>query len=365
MRVLYYGPFHKKRYQGGIWSISQDIKNNLHLFKERDVFIDFFSNSQIERTDKSKGKINLSNLRNFYKIKNNLTTLIKAKSYDVLHFNTSGKMAFLKEILLIKHLRNIYSSKIILHIHSSGFKKIFFNYNFLNKFIINKINKYIDLLIVLSESFKEELIIEGVKSEKVIVLYNFQNFITNKFNVFNNNSVKRLLFLGSINREKGILDLINAVSKINKDEYILNVAGKFIDSKTKKEILYFVKQNNLEKNIIFLGYIQGKGKKDILLNSDIMILPSYREGLPISILEGMAAGCAIIATEVGSIPEIIKKGENGFLFKPGNIDELRKYIENLLNNKVLLNKMKYNNICESEKYNINSFAENLVYIYKS
>ena len=365
MRVLYYGPFHKKRYQGGIWIISQDIKNNLRLFEEKNVFIDFFNNSQIERTDRSKGKITLSNLRNFYKIKSNLTTLIKSKSYDVLHLNTSGKIAFLKEMLLIKYLRNFYSGKIILHIHSSGFKKIFFNYNFLNKFIINKINKYIDLLIVLSESFKEELIIEGVKSEKVIVLYNFQNFITNKFNVFNNNSVKRLLFLGSINREKGILDLIKAVSKINKDGYILNVAGKFMDSKTKKEILHFVNQNNLRENVVFLGYIQGNEKRDILLNSDIMILPSYGEGLPISILEGMAAGCVIIATEVGSIPEIIKNGQNGFLFKPGDIDILRKYIKELIYNEALLNKIKNNNIYDSEKYNINNFIDNLIYIYKS
>jgi len=365
MRVLYYGPFHNQRYQGGIWVISQDIKNNIHLFEERDVFIDFFSSSQIERTDRSKGKITLSNLRNFYKIKGNLTTHIKSKSYDVLHFNTSTKLALLKEIVLIKYLRSLYSGKVVLHIHFSDFNRIFFNFNFLNKFIIITINKYIDKIMVLSKKFKKDLIKSGVKSEKIVVLYNFQNSITNKPGNFNNNFVKNLLFLGLIDQRKGVLDLIKALSKINKDKYILNVAGKFIDSKTKKEILYFVEQNNLRENVVFLGYIQGNEKRNILLNSDIMILPSYGEGLPISILEGMAAGCAIIATEVGSIPEIIKKGENGFLFKPGDIDILRKYIKELIYNEALLNKIKNNNIYDSQKYNINSFIDNLLYIYKS
>lgn len=60
---------------------------------------------------------------------------------------------------------------------------------------------------------------------------------------------------------------------------------------------------------------------ELLRKSSVLVLPSYNEGLPMAILEGMACGKAIISTTVGAIPEVVKK-ENGILVQPGDVTAL-------------------------------------------
>src|SRR5690606_1577459 len=74
----------------------------------------------------------------------------------------------------------------------------------------------------------------------------------------------------------------------------------------------------------------------ILNEADILILPSYREGCPNVILEAMASKTAIIASNVGAIPDLIKSGENGFLINSGDADAIAKYITEYLKDPKLI-----------------------------
>ena len=78
-------------------------------------------------------------------------------------------------------------------------------------------------------------------------------------------------------------------------------------------------------------------KVAVFNNADVFILPSYNEGLPISILEAMSYGKAIISTSVGGIPEIVKQNENGLLIEPGNLEQIEQSINNLLEHPELIN----------------------------
>ena len=71
-----------------------------------------------------------------------------------------------------------------------------------------------------------------------------------------------------------------------------------------------------------MGWITKEQKPDLLKRADVLVLPSYNEGLPIAILEAMSYGLPIISTNVGSIAEAVKENKNGFLIEPGNIDSL-------------------------------------------
>jgi glycosyltransferase involved in cell wall biosynthesis len=73
-------------------------------------------------------------------------------------------------------------------------------------------------------------------------------------------------------------------------------------------------------------------------------LPSYSEGLPITILEAMATGLPIIASSVGSIPEVIQDGKNGFLIEAGDYKALAEKIKLLIRNKDLRQQMAINNV---------------------
>ena len=135
--------------------------------------------------------------------------------------------------------------------------------------------------------------------------------------------------MGTIGNQKGTWDILDVIVKY-KDElspcFELLIGG----NGDVKQLNDRIRKYNLSKIVTFIGWIRGKDKHEALLDSDLYLLPSYYEGLPISILEAMAYQLPIISTNVGGIPQIVKNFENGFLIQPGNqkelIDSLRYFI---------------------------------------
>ena len=101
----------------------------------------------------------------------------------------------------------------------------------------------------------------------------------------------------------------------------------------------YIKQNKLDNIAFYQGWVSGKNKIELLNRADAYVLPSYNEGLPVSILESMSYHLPIISTNVGGIPEIVKDGVNGFIIEPGNKKGLKEAIDHLLFNRKLREKM--------------------------
>jgi glycosyltransferase involved in cell wall biosynthesis len=80
------------------------------------------------------------------------------------------------------------------------------------------------------------------------------------------------------------------------------------------------------------------------------VLPSLSEGLPQTMLEAMSYGLPVIATKVGGIPDVIEHAKTGFLIEPGNSEEIKKYIEILLEDEKLCEEMRDNCLREIQKY---------------
>ena len=95
----------------------------------------------------------------------------------------------------------------------------------------------------------------------------------------------------------------------------------------------------LSGNVRFLGWVGPEQRDQILKEADIFILPSYNEGLPMAILEAMAWGLPIITTPVGGIPEVLIQGQNGLLVEPGNVNQLSKSIQYLMQDMALRQSM--------------------------
>jgi glycosyltransferase involved in cell wall biosynthesis len=77
--------------------------------------------------------------------------------------------------------------------------------------------------------------------------------------------------------------------------------------------------------------VQGEEKDRFFSQCDYFILPTYEEAMPMTILEAFSYGKPVITTPVGSIPEVVKDRENGYLFTPGNMPELKKIIFDVIN----------------------------------
>ncbi|MFA5070030.1 MAG: glycosyltransferase [Patescibacteria group bacterium] len=132
-------------------------------------------------------------------------------------------------------------------------------------------------------------------------------------------------YIGRLESIKGYYDYLAAAKMVIGERASANFY--FIGSYKNKE--QYVKKHS-SKNIIFLGH-----RDDIyslLKSMDIFVLPSYSEGLPNALMEAMASGLPSVASEVGGVKILIREGENGFLFKPGDQKELAEKLKKLINN---------------------------------
>ena len=88
-------------------------------------------------------------------------------------------------------------------------------------------------------------------------------------------------------------------------------------------------ESGSDGEIEILGWVDRRTVRKKLQAADALVLPSYSEGLPMSLLEAMGSGLAVLTTPVGGIPEIVKNNENGLLVEPGNVPELQHALERL------------------------------------
>lgn len=148
-----------------------------------------------------------------------------------------------------------------------------------------------------------------------------------------------ITFIGRLVREKGIVELLEAFCHIDCKNIKLLVVGDIDqgcrDKETKNAVISKYKDN---KSIIFTGFREDIN--NILYITDIFCLPSYREGMPRTIIEAMSMECAVVATNIRGCREEVIEEKTGFLVNPKSIFDLQNKLETLIKNKELLNKMK-------------------------
>ena len=143
-----------------------------------------------------------------------------------------------------------------------------------------------------------------------------------------------ILYLARIERAKGIYESIQ-VHRILEEKYRnikLLIAG---DGQELENVRELIKRRNI-KNIEILGYVEGKNKRELFINSDIYLFPtSHGEGMPNSVLEAMAFGLPIITRRVGGLKDFFVDGKMGFSTESNNPKDLANLTEKLIVDKDL------------------------------
>jgi glycosyltransferase involved in cell wall biosynthesis len=137
------------------------------------------------------------------------------------------------------------------------------------------------------------------------------------------------------------LDLVEATRRLleaGEDCRVL-IAGNETEGGEVERLLTTVQQNGLSSHIDYLGVISGSAKDETMRSADVIVLPSYAEGLPMALLEGMAYGLAVLSTNVGGIPELVSEGRDGIPIEPGDIDALVRAMHKLSADKLLAEHM--------------------------
>lgn len=176
-----------------------------------------------------------------------------------------------------------------------------------------------------------------------------------------------LIFVGSVNKRKGIVDLIHAVGKLKNS--FSSIKLKIIGSGTKIYIRYLNKiivNYNLNSNILWLGSKSPKEVAAELITSNIFVLPTLMDNSPNSLAEAMAIGMPCIATKVGGIPSMIEDRHDGMLFEKHDIDGLVNIIQLLTNDIELQDKLSQNARAKAFERNYPpNVVKKYVEVYKS
>lgn len=370
MKIIYAGPFDTNGiYKGGITTVVNDIYNEYLELKKRgliNIEIIKCETCQVKRAKKNQGKLNITNIVNSFFILIAIIKILHKGNIDYLYYNSSAGVPLLKDLLLLFIVKKIYSIKTIIHIHFAESNKILLHNTLLKRMTLYllKIN---DIVVFLSKNTRDEFINFGIKKEKTKLLYNFHHYdfsideIEDKLYNISSNKTLQIIFIGSIDKRKGILCLLDAISRLRM-KYILHICGQITDESIIDAYHNKIRDINTEQ-IIEHGYVSGDEKKKILKTGHLLVLPSFGEGFPIVLLEGISAGCALITTDVGASKEVFTS--DNCLFSPiGDVDGLRKCIEFFDINREYLINTCLNNYKLSKKYTLNNFMNEWLEIFK-
>lgn len=247
----------------------------------------------------------------------------------IVHVQGSVGASFWRKAIFI-YIAKFFHKKVVWHMHAGRFAVFYQQHRYAVRKVVDKSDVIIALFEYWKEYFKNEFptkrveIIKNVISAPVVHKQQTGYFT--------------LLFLGLLGKNKGIYDLLECI-RDHKVEFQGKLKLYIGGNGEIEHVKQLIKEYGIADIVIFEGWVSGDKKIELLNKSDAYILPSYKEGLPISILEAMSYGMPIISTPVGGIPEIVSNGENGYLVEPGNKEDIYKAIMSLLNDADLRNRM--------------------------
>lgn len=138
----------------------------------------------------------------------------------------------------------------------------------------------------------------------------------------------QLLFLGWVDREKGVFELIDACRRLaESSRFELNIVGEGNASDAVRNV---VAQNSLRSCVRFSGWLKGPELERALAEADVLVLPSWSEGLPNVMIEAMAARLAVVVTAVGNIPDVVTDGHETVLVPSRDVVALRTALKKVI-----------------------------------
>lgn len=350
-QILMSGVYYKNNHPGGIsavvqyWSEYMDSIRYFPMFKEG--------------TKISKIMIFISSyVRMFF-------TLCFDRRVKIVHIHTAAGSDFKRSSKIVA-LAKRFGKKVILHSHASQFKVYYGNASDSQKTKILHTLCAADKLIVLSESWKAWFEGIGVPAENIIILHNitaYPKVLTDSVSQDIKNRPIRFLFMGEIGQRKGVFDIIRGLAK-HKDEILGRIELRVGGNKNEEQLCKAIADGGLTDIVKFEGWVSGDKKIKLLNWADVYILPSFNEGLPISILEAMSYKMPIISTPVGGIPEVVDSS-NGILVTPGNDEEIFYAMKHYVDCKEDIVKHGDSSFDKAETYMPDYVLNHLKQIYES
>lgn len=294
----------------------------------------------------------------FMKAYGNIGLRMLSGRVDILHLHISERGSFYRKAFLVQMAKKFHLP-VILHHHGADFQMFYDGLSDKRKQYVKKIFTMADVNLLLSKSM-EAAFRQKAPEAKTFVLHNAVTVLKeNSYDI----DKKGIVTLGRLGERKGTFDLLRALKKLEPElpkEIRIYLCGDGDVQKVREK----VQEYGLEKRVEHIGWVSGLEKQKIINNAMCHVLPSYREVLPMSILETMAQGIPNISTEIASIPEVIETDVNGILIEPGNVKQLTEALRKICCDEMVRNEMSRKAFEKIEKeYSVRACGERIKHIY--
>ena len=250
---------------------------------------------------------------------------------------------------------------LVLHAHGGGFDKFFTSLPKLAQRAVSHVFARADCFVVVSSQWREFYARRcGVSLDRIVVVSNPTVVPAKKVDRAGRPSVQ-FLFLGRIGSQKGSFDLLEAFASLSDEARAsarLVFAGDGDVDALRERAAAFGDRVEVH------GWIDSTRRDALLESSDVFVLPSYAEGLPMAMLEAMAHGLPVVTTAVGGIPDVVTDRHEGLIVEPGNVAQLQQAMQTLLEDDLLRLALGRGARSTAERFDVAVYGEQLTAIYR-
>lgn len=248
-----------------------------------------------------------------------------------VHIHLAERLSLLRKAILMLACQAL-SLPMIVHLHAAQFPQFYQRLPRFARWLTRRLLRMAPVIVVLgpaSRRFVTQVL--QVPAAKVRIVYNGVPSAPLPRSLAG--PVRQILFVGNLSQRKGVGDLLQALTLPGWDRahtrVVLAGGGDVVGYRRKAQAL------GLGDWVEWTGWLEREQVAQLMAGADILVLPSYDEGLPLVILEAMAQAVAVVCTPVGEIPELITDGQQALFVAPGNAPDLARQLQRLLRDEPL------------------------------
>ncbi len=246
--------------------------------------------------------------------------LFYAPRQPLLHIHLAAGGSTLRKILFVRFGR-LLGLDMIIHLHDPDYGSFYLRLPHWAREIVRSMFLSATTVVVLGKAAKSTMIdLLLVPADRVEIIPNGVPALASVAKAEDRTKL-RILFLGHLSRRKGVHDLIEALARpeLLALPWSATLAGggsgqqKFVEQAARTGIL---------QRVTFPGWVDQEGARALLAKADVLVLPSYGEGMAMSVLEAMASGLCVVCTPAGALAEVVENGVSALVVPPGDVDQL-------------------------------------------
>lgn len=288
-------------------------------------------------------------------------SLVASNKADLLHIHLSGRGSTYRKAMLARAAR-LFSKPYVLQLHGTDYREFWEQSHPTIRHEIDQMFLHASRTIVLGD-YWSKVVLDRLPSlkGKVIVLKNATKAASSPSRPAAASEPLRITFLGQLGSRKGSAEFLSALALLKDNAgWAATLAGDGAIGEAREQ----ADVAGLASRIDIPGWLELRARDALLQNTDVLVLPSRAENLPMVILEAFAYGVPVVSTPVGAIPEVVKDGHNGLLVEPGDVVALSHAIGRLIDDRPLRQRMGEAALIDHGKYfDLSVYAEALAGIW--